>query len=215
MYFTPLLYLYKVLLLKHMNHTHTHALGSRIPDVSSVCSCVAPHVVVNLLCSRRGTVLTEKQEEGHHKCRDQTHTHTQTLGCNSSPMVLLSSSELIKMCKTTPLVFTRSRLSSVSFSLVSSLFSPYDTSRIWSYVTLRRFLLASVACSTYWLGIRSHWERTVQNDGSFVQLMHAWCLLEGCVCVFGGGWLRFNEWLLGRTGGVREEFVNYEWSTSA
>lgn len=32
------------------------------------------------------------------------------------------------------------------------------------------------------------------------------------VCVF-VGWI--NEWLLGRTGGMRQECVNYEWSFSS
>lgn len=33
-------------------------------------------LVVDLLWSLRGLVITDKQEEHHHKCRDQTHTHT-------------------------------------------------------------------------------------------------------------------------------------------
>lgn len=35
-------------------------------------------LVVDLLWSLRGLVITDKQEEHHHKCRDQTHTHTHT-----------------------------------------------------------------------------------------------------------------------------------------
>ena len=39
-------------------------------------------------------------------------------------------------------------------------------------------------------------------------------ILSMFVSMVGGGWFCFNEWLLGRTGGERKEFVNYEWRTS-
>ena len=187
-----------------------------------VCVLCLPHLVVDLLWSLRGMVITDKQEEDHHECRDQTqthththtHSHTHTLGCKSSLMVPSPAVSSLK-CARRPL--------SSSWSLISSLshffpgLHPPSTHYIThsSYVTLLHSLLMSVLCSTYWLWIRAHHQHTVRNTASAVQLLYL-CVLCVCVCVcvFGGGWLSFNEWLPGRTGGVREEFVNYEWSTS-
>ena len=154
-----------------------------------VCVLCLPHLVVDLLWSLRGMVITDKQEEDHHECRDQTqthththtHSHTHTLGCKSSLMVPSPAVSSLK-CARRPL--------SSSWSLISSLshffpgLHPPSTHNIThsSYVTLLHSLLMSVLCSTYWLWIRAHHQHTVRNTASAVQLLYL-CVLCVCVCV--------------------------------
>lgn len=149
----------------------------------------------------------------------QTHTSAHTwpwIQSWGSP----TSSWLIKMCEATPVVFMLSHLSSFPFPLF---FPPQSLvplcARFISYVLLVCLLfffsVITLSRSTYWF------TDLMTLSAQFKILFGWWAVAVGacmcacvCVCVTGGGLLLLYEWLLGRTGGVKEEFVNYEWSTS-
>lgn len=137
--------------------------------------------------------------------------HTHTLGCDSSPKVLSLAVSSLK-CARRPLSSSCSLISSflplwiLSQSSFSS-FHPKYHSRSPSVIFTWLHFFPHVSFNLSILGL-DHTVNAVENTVGLVQLMY--CV---CVCVWGRVAFLY-EWLLGRTGGVREEFVNYEWSTS-
>lgn len=178
--------------------THKHI--THIWNRATVCVfCSVPY----------SATIVDKQEEDHHKCRDQTHTHT-WLWLHSQGS--LASSELIKMCKTTPLVFSF-LICPPSLSLVlyflpfKILLSHFSVVVLLDFYLLDCFLYAKFSINLL-ISSLDHSVHILENTVALLHLMYWFC-----VCVWGRVAVLY-EWLLGRTGGVREEFVNYEWSSS-